>query len=304
MWWQSGNIIETIARFGIQDESFKQTAIDIVSNTYDKSRNQKGYKDWKNDFYDDEGWWAMGWIASYDLTGDQKFLNTAKDLFEDMTTGWTTPCKGGIWWNKPKESIASISNELFLAVSASLANRVPAGEKADYQNWAQMEWDWFWNSGVINSDRLINDGIDKTSCQNDAKTTWTYNQGVVLTGLSELAKAKSDGGLIAHAKELAAASMSRLSEDGILTEPVAHPLDEQGAMFKGAYVRGLSSLNKNEGQQAYTDFLKRNADSALARAKNSDGVIKDRWQGGSEGLNAASHAAGIDVLVAAAQAST
>lgn len=304
MWWQSGNIVETIARFGIQDVDFKQTAIDIVSNTYDKSRNQKGYKDWKNDFYDDEGWWAMGWIASYDLTGDQKFLNTAKDLFEDMTGGWTTPCKGGIWWNKPKESIASISNELFLAVGASLANRVPAGEKANYQNWAQMEWDWFWNSGVINSDKLINDGIDKTSCKNDAKTTWTYNQGVVLAGLSELAKAKSDGGLIAHAQELATASMSRLSEDGILTEPVAHPLDEQGAMFKGAYIRGLSSLNENEGQQAYADFLRRNADSALARAKDNDGAIRDRWQGGSDGSSAASHAAGIDVLVAAAQASS
>lgn len=304
MWWQSGNIVETIAKFGKQDEHFKQTAIDIISNTYTKSPNQKGYNNWKNDFYDDEGWWAMGWIASYDLTGDQKYLNTAKDLFHDMTTGWTTPCRGGIWWNKPKDSIAAISNELFLAVGASLANRVPADEKADYQNWAQMEWDWFWESGVINSDTLVSDGIDKTSCSNDGKTTYTYNQGVVLAGLSELARAKSDGGFIAHARELASASMSRLSEEGILTEPVQHPLDQTGAMFKGAYVRGLSTLNENEGQQAYTDFLKRNADSVLASGRDGEGVIRDRWQGGSEGSNAASHAAGIDVLVAAAQAST
>ncbi|KAH6618882.1 glycosyl hydrolase [Boeremia exigua] len=303
MWWQSGNIVETIARFGIQDADFKQAAIDIVSNTYDKSPNQKGYNNWKNDFYDDEGWWAMGWIASFDLTGDQKYLNTAKDLFEDMTGGWTTPCKGGIWWNKPKTSIASISNELFLAVGASLANRVSAEEKSHYQDWAQMEWDWFWNSGVIR-DGLINDGVDNITCQNDGKTTFTYNQGVVLTGLSELAKAKSDGGLIAHANELASTSMSRLSDNGILTEPVNHPLDEQGAMFKGPYVRGLSTLNENEGQQTFTDFLKKNADSALANAKNGDGVIRDRWQGGSDGSGAASHAAGIDVLVAALQAST
>lgn len=304
MWWQSGNIVETIAKFGIQDADFKQVAIDIVSNTYNKSPNQKGYNNWKNDFYDDEGWWAMGWIAAYDLTGDQKYLNTAKDLFEDMTSGWTTPCGGGIWWNKPKESIASISNELFLAVGASLANRVSANEKENYQNWAQMEWDWFWNSGVINDVSLINDGIDKVSCKNDNKTTFTYNQGVVLAGLSELARAKSDGGLIAHANELAVASMGRLSDNGILTEPVDHSLDEQGAMFKGAYVRGLSTLNENEGQPAYTDFLKKNADSALASARDGEGVIRDRWQGGSEGSNAASHAAGIDVLVAALQAST
>jgi hypothetical protein len=129
------------------------------------------------------------------------------------------------------------------------------------------------------------------------------DQGVILAGLSELARAKSDGGLIQHADELANASMSKLSENGILTEPVDHPLDQQGAMFKGAYIRGLSTLNKNEREQAYTDFLKKNADAALA-SKNGDGVIVDRWQGGSNGNSAASHASGIDVLVAAAQAST
>lgn len=301
LWWQSGNMIETLARFGIQDSSFKQTAIDIISNTYAKSGNQKNANAWKNDFYDDMGWWAMGWIASFDLTGDAKYLNTAKDLFEDMTGGWTTPCGGGIWWNKQKQSIAAISNELFLAVAASLANRVGGAEKAEYQNWAQMEWDWFFESGVINAQGLINDGIDKSTCRNDGKTTYTYNQGVVLAGLSELARAKGDGGLIQHAHNIANAAMSRLSENGILTEPVSGPLDEQGAQFKGAFVRGLSTLNENEPQQSATDFLKRNAESAWSQPKVDNGVISDRWQGGSRNANTGSHISGIDVLVAAAQ---
>ncbi|KAF9698146.1 hypothetical protein EKO04_003403 [Ascochyta lentis] len=303
MWWQSGNIVETIAKFGKQDADFKQAAIDIISNTYDKSANQKGYKAWKNDFYDDEGWWAMGWIASYDLTGDQKYLDTAKDLFEDMTGGWSTPCNGGIWWNKPKESIAIISNELFLAVGASLANRVAAADKANYQNWAQMEWDWLFHSGIINNASLVNDGIDKSSCQNNAQTTWTYNQGVILTGLSELARATSDGGFIAHANNLARASTATLSDSGVLTEPAAHPLDQQSGMFKGAYVRGLSALNANEPQAAYADFLRKNAESLVRNARGADGAFADRWQGGSAGMSAASHAAGIDVLVAAMRAS-
>jgi predicted alpha-1,6-mannanase (GH76 family) len=244
----------------------------------------------------------MGWIASFDLTGDAKYLNTAKDIFEDMTGGWNTPCNGGIWWNKKKESIAAISNELFLAVGASLANRVSGQEKEYYVNWAQMEWDWFYHSGVINGQGLINDGIDKTSCKNDGKTTYTYNQGVVLTGLSELARARSDGGYIGHAYNIANSAISRLSENGILTEPVSGPLDEQGAQFKGAFVRGLSSLNSNEPQQNFADFLRRNAESAWSRAKVDGNVISDRWQGGSTHSNTASHAAGIDVLVAAALA--
>jgi predicted alpha-1,6-mannanase (GH76 family) len=295
-------MLETIARFGHQDASFKQTAIDIVSNTYEKSRNQLGAKDWKNDFYDDEGWWAAAFVASYDLTGDSKYLDTAKDIFEDMTGGWTTPCNGGIWWNKKKESIAAISNELFLSIAAHLANRVSGQEKEYYQDWAQMEWDWLWSSGIINGDGLVNDGIDQKTCKNDGKTTYTYNQGVILAGLSELARAKGDGALITHANTIANAAMSKLSENGILTEPVSGPLDEQGSQFKGAFVRGLSTLNENERQQSFTDFLMKNAESAWRQEKVDGGVIVDRWQGGSKNANTASHAAAIDVLVAAAQA--
>lgn len=249
----------------------------------------------------DMGWWASGWIASYDLTGDVKYLNTAKDIFEEMTGGWTTPCGGGLWWNKEKDSIAAISNELFLSVGAHLANRASGDERRYYTQWAQLEWDWFWNSGIINAQGLINDGIDKTSCKNDGKTTYTYNQGVVLAGLSELARAKSDGGFIQHAYAIANAAISRLSDNGILTEPVSGPLDEQGAQFKGAFVRGLSTLNENEPQQSFTNYLRKNADSAWSQGQQNGGVIPDRWQGGSKNSNAATHAAGIDVLVAAAQ---
>lgn len=196
LWWESGNIMETIARFGQIDSSFKPTAINIIANTYSKSANRLGAKDWKNGFYDDMGWWALGWIASYDLTKDAKYLNTAKDIFEDMTGGATTPCNGGIWWDKKKTSVAAIANELFISVAAHLANRVPAAEKQNYVNWAQKEWDWFKASGVINHGNLINDGLRLDNCQNDGKDTFTYNQGVILGGLSELAKAKSDGRFI------------------------------------------------------------------------------------------------------------
>ncbi|KAL5114091.1 hypothetical protein ACEQ8H_008023 [Pleosporales sp. CAS-2024a] len=302
LWWQSGSMVETIAKFGMEDESFKQTAIAIVSNTYDKSRNQAGAADWKNNFYDDEGWWAMGWISAYDLTGDVKYLDTAKDIFEDMTTGWNTPCKGGIWWDKSRTSIAAISNELFLAVGASLANRVDAADKKHYLDWAQMEWDWFWNSGIINSDHLINDGIDNTTCKNDGKTTFTYTQGVILAGLSELARATSDGGYVGHAYHFASSSINKLSQGGILTEPVSGPLDIQSALFKGAFVRGLSALNANQPDGTFSAFLQRNADAAWNQDNRGGGLIPDRWQGGSTNVNTASHMAGIDALYAAATA--
>jgi predicted alpha-1,6-mannanase (GH76 family) len=298
-WWESANILTAIAKFGYIDSSFKQTAKDIVSNTYAKSRSHDTAPNWINDYYDDIGWWALAWIASYDLTGDSKYLNTAKDLFEDMTGGWTTPCGGGIWWNKEKTSIASIANELFLSVAAHLANRDPGG-KQNYIRWAQAEWDWFSRSGVINSDNLINDGIDKSSCKNNGQKVWTYNQGVILGGLAELAKATNNGAYTNAAKNIAEGAFNKLTENGILTEQ-STSLDAQSAQFKGAFVRGLAALRAQAPQQKYKDFLHKNADSAWSKDKNSEGLIGPKWQGGQQGpFSATSHASGVDLLVAAA----
>jgi predicted alpha-1,6-mannanase (GH76 family) len=248
------------------------------------------------------GWWALGWIASYDLTGDAKYLNTAKDIFEDMTGGWTTPCNGGIWWDKKKTSIAAISNELFLSVAAHLANRVGDSEKEEYRNWATMEWDWFSGSGIINGDNVINDGIDQKTCKNDGKTVYTYNQGVILGGLAELAKATGDNKYTDAAASIAKGAMKVLTDDGILKEPGTN-LDEQGAQFKGVFVRGLAALNEKAPQQSYQDFLKTNADSAWNKDKNSEGTIGPDWSGDQQGqYSTTSHASGIDLLVAAAQA--
>ena len=49
--------------------------------------------------YDDNGWWALGWMAAYDLTNNQDYLDTAIGIFGNLTGSWPTNCSdGGIYW--------------------------------------------------------------------------------------------------------------------------------------------------------------------------------------------------------------
>ena len=47
-----------------------------------------------NEFYDDEGWWAKAWIRVYDITQNSTYLDAAKEIFSDMTTGAGATCAG------------------------------------------------------------------------------------------------------------------------------------------------------------------------------------------------------------------
>lgn len=71
-------------------------------------------------------------------------------------------------------------------------------------------------------------------------------------------------------------------------------------MFKGAFIAGLLTLHANEPQADYAAFFKANADSVWEKARNGEGVIEDGF-GGSGNANAASHASGVDVLLAASR---
>ena len=88
-----------------------------------------------NNYYDDEGWWALAWVNAYDLTHTPQYLQMAQSIFADMAGGWdTATCGGGIWWSKDKTYKNAIANELFLSVAAHLANRTSGPQKEQYAN--------------------------------------------------------------------------------------------------------------------------------------------------------------------------
>lgn len=196
---------------------------------------KRGFPGFINDYYDDEGWWALAWIRAYDVTGTVSYLSMAESIFADMQAGINGTCGGGLWWNKDKTEINAIANELYLAVAASLANRLPSSNK--YLAIAEGHWKWFSNSGMINSQNLINDGLTinaNGTCTNNGGATWSYNQGVILGALVELSKATGNASLLTEASNIAEAAMTSLSVNGILHDRCEdNECGADGSQFKG-----------------------------------------------------------------------
>ena len=113
----------------------------------------------------------------------------AKTIFEDMTGGWDSTCGGGIWWGKTETYKNAIANELFSRWrSACTSARRRTGRRRSRQlpRLGRARMELVLASGMINANNLVNDGL--ANCVNNGATTWTYNQGVLIGGLVDLAR--------------------------------------------------------------------------------------------------------------------
>lgn len=297
-WWNSANAITVLI-----DYLKLHPQIDLLNRVENAfTRTQKNHPRFLNEYYDDEGWWALAWIDAYDLTGRRRFLHTSEAIFANMAEGWDDQsCGGGIWWSKSHKYKNAIANELFLSVAARLANRSSGTKRLMYLRWAAREWTWFQDSGMINSKGLINDGLGR-GCQNNNGTVWTYNQGVILGGLVELSKLQRNPALLEQAQGIAAAALRSLTnEHGILHDPCEPRCNTDAVQFKGVFVRNLSALQQTSPKDDYRHFIEANAASILARDRNASGQFGQVWSGPVSRATAATQSSALDAIIAAAR---
>lgn len=222
-----------------------------------------------------------------------------------QSNSWPSKCgNGGIDSDSTHVYVGAIANELFLALAAALANR--ADDSAHYLDWAKRQWTWFSDSGLINDQHTINDGL-MDDCTNNRDTVWTYNQGVILGGLVELHRAtgndSSNSTYLHEAEKIAKGAIAELTDDDHVVHEPCEP-DDCGAdqtQFKGSFIRNLRALHAVAPDEAYARVIKASAESLWKNDRTDGDKLGVDWSGpvDSDKVDASTHSAAMDALVAA-----
>lgn len=107
-WWNGASVMTAVADLALVDSSVKETAVHVFNNTFhvapaasnphpgpevktvfqrdlsSRGQNAGNASDWLDSAYDDDGWWALAWIAAYDVTKEDAYLDLAEGIFSGL----------------------------------------------------------------------------------------------------------------------------------------------------------------------------------------------------------------------------
>ncbi len=309
-WWNAANITTALIRYSAVSDS--QKYLPLIDQVFEHNKDfilhgkdgkpDVQMKNFLNEYYDDEGWWALAWIDAYRLTKQKKYLEMAQTIFKDMTTGYDQTCGGGIYWKKPQQYKNAIANGLFMLTALRLHQEAPktkiAGKKP--LQWGELVWKWFRETGMINRETwLVEDGLK--DCQPNRNQNWTYNQGVPIAVMCELYRIKGDKEALKMAEELAQAAMTKMvTPKGILKEKNEPNMGADGPQFKGIFIRHLALLYQVTKKEEYKTFILKNAESIWVNGRNpNSSQFGGVWGGPFDQTDASRQSCALDCLIEA-----
>ena len=90
-WWNSANALTVVIRYTRLTGDGRCASVIATTFTAAQSRHAK----FVNTYYDDNAWWALAWIAAFDLTRESRYLEAARTIFARNTAAWDHSCGGG-----------------------------------------------------------------------------------------------------------------------------------------------------------------------------------------------------------------
>ena len=238
-----------------------------------KAKNGNKYK---NDFVDDMEWNALTMLRIYNITKDQKYLDTVLELWGYISGVWTEDAGGGITWCT-SSSVSLSKNACSNGPAAILAARLYSltGEQ-EYLDWAKKIYNWEKEILVDASTGKVKDNID-VATKKISEVALTYNQGTYMGAGVELYNITKNPAYLNDAKNVATYTISALANSN-------NVLRDEGSgdngLFKGIFMRYfLELIQVNDLDNAYKNkyivFLKNNAYTLWHNGVYKDGAYID-----------------------------
>lgn len=112
-WWNGASCMTVVADLADVDDAVREVAVGVFENTFSVaprsnpapgrgndtyngvikhhrpqpvSRRRAGVdvSQWLDGAYDDDAWWALAWIAAFDVTGRPEYLDLAEGVFDEL----------------------------------------------------------------------------------------------------------------------------------------------------------------------------------------------------------------------------
>ena len=227
-----------------------------------------------NQYYDDMEWNGIAALRAYRATGQTRFLEAAKQLWNFILPGWNDRAGGGITWKKGLEwSKNACSNGPGAILAARLYQEL--GRPEDLE-WARRIYSW--EKGVLFDSGAIYDNINAETGK-IATFCLTYNQGTFIGAAVDLYKITGDSSFIDDAILAADYTLEHLTVEGGILQPEG---TGDGGIFKGIFVRYFTELIIHGGLDAdtrerYIAFLSHNAETLWAEGR-ADGRFGPDWR--------------------------
>jgi len=210
----------------------------------------------------------------------------------------------------------------------------PVDLLAELKDWADKAWRWFSSHGFFDDAGSVLDSLGTSAaatgqCNRDpTQAVWSYNQGVILGALCDMADITGADSYLKAAERIADAFIAQRASDPQLQDPNDpnspviggksgvdgnhvvqewSSIDNVGAkegvdncQFKGIFVRNLARLCVKTRNARYAAFIRRNARIAIQNM-DGDNHFGHQWDESPDMVDFVRQTSGLDLLNAALQ---
>jgi len=324
--WETYNgveaMIDYIWGFGLKGTAYEQRIVnDLNTNALSPDR----FKQTSVDSHDDALWGALMMMKMGDYYGQVKgdatknnqYYNWALQIMQWVDDlRFDSPCSPGLYWQRPNHYQNTVVNGLYLHATLRMFDHTK--DQQYLTSAKQLVTDFFDKFGLKNADGLYIDGLTQDgACKPGDSTTWTYNQGVMLSSFGMLFRATGDRQYIDRGNKLIIAVRNKLTRGGVLVEKCDDGSAANGGTcnndqdgFKGVFMRhmqyfydavGRDDTLRDASGSWHTDWISLVARGVHQYARNSNADLGNIWYtpAGSQKVNGWTQISGLSAFLVA-----